>query len=256
MRDPIVTLAVVSVLILIVTLLAMRRTHAAEMARLNAEWQARDAEWRAAQGQWRASELAALQQQASETASLHLAQWRETELQSLRTQLVTATMAEAEAALSVWKQTAEESIRRDAIARSRSVMIGQITEHFIPYLPEFRYNPKDAHFLGKPMDFLVFDGLTDGDLRDVIFIEVKSGGALTARERQVRDAIRERRVRWEEIRRPIALQEQPMAHPEVPDEPTAIVREDDDHANIPASDRELEALLETFRQSISRRSTE
>jgi predicted Holliday junction resolvase-like endonuclease len=47
----------------------------------------------------------------------------------------------------------------------------------------------------------VFDGLDEGDLRRIVFVEVKTGGAkLTTRERLVRDAIRAGRVEWTEIR--------------------------------------------------------
>jgi predicted Holliday junction resolvase-like endonuclease len=78
---------------------------------------------------------------------------------------------------------------------------GQIYEQLVPYLPGFRFNPKDAQFLGRPVDFVVFDGLDDGDLRRIVFVEVKTGAAkLTTRERLVRDAIRGGRVEWTEIR--------------------------------------------------------
>jgi len=56
-------------------------------------------------------------------------------------------------------------------------MLGQITEHLVPFLPDFKYNPKDARFLGTPVDLIVFDGLSDGQLKQVVFIEVKSGSS-------------------------------------------------------------------------------
>jgi predicted Holliday junction resolvase-like endonuclease len=68
-------------------------------------------------------------------------------------------------------------------------------------LPDFRFNPKDAQFLGRPVDFVVFDGLDEGQLRRIVFVEVKTGQSrLTARERLVRDAIRDGRIEWTEIR--------------------------------------------------------
>ncbi|HXL10861.1 MAG TPA: Holliday junction resolvase-like protein, partial [Gemmatimonadales bacterium] len=61
--------------------------------------------------------------------------------------------------------------------------------------------PKDARFLGTPVDLVVFDGLDEGQLRRVVFIEVKTGeGALSVRERQVRDAVQARQVDWIELR--------------------------------------------------------
>ncbi|WP_235280356.1 Holliday junction resolvase-like protein [Thermotoga sp. Mc24] len=40
----------------------------------------------------------------------------------------------------------EKRIRKDAIDKSKSVIMGPVTEHLIPFFPEFRYNPKDTRF--------------------------------------------------------------------------------------------------------------
>jgi predicted Holliday junction resolvase-like endonuclease len=91
--------------------------------------------------------------------------------------------------------------RKDAVQQSRAVTRGQIYEQLVPYLPDFEFNPKDAQFLGRPVDFVVFDGLDEGDLRRIVFVEVKTGASkLTTRERLVRDAIRGGRVEWTQIR--------------------------------------------------------
>ena len=91
--------------------------------------------------------------------------------------------------------------RKSAVEQSRAVTRGQIYEQLVPYLPEFEFNPKDAQFLGRPVDFVVFDGLDEGDLRRIVFVEVKTGvSKLTNRERLVRDAVREGRVEWAQLR--------------------------------------------------------
>jgi len=65
----------------------------------------------------------------------------------------------------------------------------------------FPYNPKDARFFGSPVDLIVFDGMDEGCVRDVVFLEIKTGSsALNARQRQIRDAITSGRVRWRELR--------------------------------------------------------
>src|SRR6266576_6785865 len=92
-------------------------------------------------------------------------------------------------------------VRRNAVERSQAVTAGKIYEQLIPYLPGFGFNPKDARFLGSPVDFVVFDGLDEGALRRVLFVEVKTGDAdLSARERQVRDAVQGGEVEWIELR--------------------------------------------------------
>jgi predicted Holliday junction resolvase-like endonuclease len=101
----------------------------------------------------------------------------------------------------LWKLRYSAAIREDAVQRSLAVTAGKVHEQLVPYLPEFGFNPKDARFLGSPVDLIVFDGLAAGDLQRIVFLEVKTGGAsLTARERQVRDIIEAREVEWAELR--------------------------------------------------------
>jgi predicted Holliday junction resolvase-like endonuclease len=101
-----------------------------------------------------------------------------------------------------------KSARADSLLRSRSVVSGKVQEHLAPLFPEFisQFNPRDAIFLGTPLDFVVFDGLNDGDdteVRRVVFVEVKTGKAsLAKRERRVRDAIQAGRVEYQLLRLP------------------------------------------------------
>jgi len=91
------------------------------------------------------------------------------------------------------EQVAERirSERKDAIARSTSVVKGKVAEQLVPFLKDFNFNPRDCRFIGGPVDLLVFEGLTEGDLERVVLIEVKTGGSrLSKRERQIRDAVR------------------------------------------------------------------
>lgn len=64
--------------------------------------------------------------------------------------------------------------RRDAVRRSESVLRGQAYEKILPYLPEFPYDPADMVFVGRGVDYVVFDGLSSGGVRSVVFLEVKS----------------------------------------------------------------------------------
>jgi predicted Holliday junction resolvase-like endonuclease len=92
-------------------------------------------------------------------------------------------------------------IRQDAVSRSQAVTAGKVYEQLLPYLPAFPYNPKDVRFLGSPVDLVVFDGLAEGTVRRVVFVEVKTGrSTLTGRERSVRNAIQAGEVEWAELR--------------------------------------------------------
>jgi len=127
--------------------------------------------------------------------------WRNKEIEAIRAEQKDVALREAETQLTQWKEKQEQSIRQDAIQRSLAVTIGKVTEHFIPYMPDFSYNPKDARFIGSPIDFIVFNGLNDGEVKNIVFIEFKTGDSvLSAREKWIRDAIQSGRVLWEELR--------------------------------------------------------
>ena len=103
--------------------------------------------------------------------------------------------------LELWKKGEIKSIGAAAIKKSQEVIIGKVTEHIIPHFKGFKYNPQDARFLGAPIDYVVFRGLSEGNLEEIVFIEVKTGiaGKLSKRERQVRDVILAGRIRYEKI---------------------------------------------------------
>jgi predicted Holliday junction resolvase-like endonuclease len=154
---------------------------------------------------WREKELNALRTEQMESAQkdamTQLQQWREQELDLVRKQQLETARSEAAVSLEQWKVEHSSGIRQDAIQKSQAVTIGKVTEHFVPYLPDFSFNPKDARFLGSPIDFVVFDGLNDGEVKGVVFIEVKTGkSGLSGRERKVRDAVQSGKVQWLELR--------------------------------------------------------
>ena len=105
------------------------------------------------------------------------------------------------AAVDLRLREAEKRIREDAIRKSEAVIRGKVTETLIPFFPDFKYDSQDARFLGTPVDLVVFDGLSEGQVRKVVFIEIKTGknANLSTRERMVRNCIRNRRVAYEII---------------------------------------------------------
>ncbi len=155
---------------------------------------------------WQQTRLEMIRKELAETAQRQLDEWRRAEFDNVRVAMRESVRNELKVVFEQWKLEYEKSIRKDAAAKSQSTLVGKITEHFIPYLPEFSYNPQDARFLGSPIDFIVFDGLSEGMLRRIIFIEVKTNaGGLTARERQIRDVVNEKAVEWIPIRRKVDI---------------------------------------------------
>ncbi len=102
-----------------------------------------------------------------------------------------------------WKLNLVPDIRKQAVKQSRAVLGGQFSEQLAPYLPDFRWSPTEVRFLGKPIDFLVFKGMDEKDIKEVVFVEVKSGeSSLSTHERKLRDVIKNKNVSWEEYRIP------------------------------------------------------
>ena len=91
--------------------------------------------------------------------------------------------------------------RKNAVARSSSVILGQVAEKIAPLLPDFPYNYKDLTFLGKGIDYIVFNWLSHKDVQEIVFIEIKTGkSSLNANEKMIKKCIDAGRVRYEIIR--------------------------------------------------------
>ena len=108
-----------------------------------------------------------------------------------------------EAKLAERVRTVKEEAGEEAIRHSRATLKGQIGERFAPFTEGFGYEPADARFLGSPVDYIVFDGLSGEQIKGIAFVEVKTGAAtLTPYQRQVREAIEAGRVTWRLLQMP------------------------------------------------------
>jgi predicted Holliday junction resolvase-like endonuclease len=122
-------------------------------------------------------QVAVLQKQIGHKAQQQFDDWKNKELQQITLRQKEIASREAQVQLQEWKIAHETSIRQDAIFRSQSVITGKVSEHLAPYFPGFPYNPKDARFIGSPIDIIVFDGANDGEVQEVVFLEVKTGSS-------------------------------------------------------------------------------
>jgi len=91
--------------------------------------------------------------------------------------------------------------RQDAIDRSKSVVLGHATENIAPLLPSFPYHHKDCVFLGKGVDYVVFDWLYEWSLKEIIFLEIKTWWSrLNRNEKMIRDIVERWRISYDLIR--------------------------------------------------------
>lgn len=83
---------------------------------------------------------------------------------------------------STMKSTVKEAVtkaRADSVKRQRSILKGQATEQLAPYINS-KYNPKDYKFIGDPIDYIVFDGMSDikqkdDEINKIILMDIKTG---------------------------------------------------------------------------------
>jgi len=55
----------------------------------------------------------------------------------------------------------------------------------------------DCRFLGDPVDFLAFNGVSVGRVSSISFIEVKSGQSrLNAHQKSIKDAVQDKKVTY------------------------------------------------------------
>lgn len=96
--------------------------------------------------------------------------------------------------------------KKEAIMKSRAVLGGQFSENLAPYLPNFPFVPTECRFLGKPIDFVVFKGMDNKAIEEIIFVEVKSGNSkLSSQEKRLKETILKKKIRFEEYRTPLDI---------------------------------------------------
>jgi predicted Holliday junction resolvase-like endonuclease len=61
---------------------------------------------------------------------------------------------------------------------------------------------RDMTFVGKGIDYIIFDGLSSGNLKEIVFLEIKSGSSTqNNNEKMIEDIIKKGKVRYEIMRK-------------------------------------------------------
>ncbi len=128
-------------------------------------------------------------EQLAKTFEQKLEEWKQKEIENT-----------VKVELEKWRQEMEKEIRRDAIKSSITTLLGKVGEHIAPLymIRELDVDPRDLRFIGTPVDYIAFKGLSSGNPEKILFIEVKASqsGALTERERSIKSLIESRKVEW------------------------------------------------------------
>ncbi len=120
--------------------------------------------------------------------------------EEIRNQLEESIRREYEVKSQRWLAEYEEKIRKDAIERSIAVILGRVGEQLalLIIFTSLGVDPRDLRFLGSPVDYIAFKGLSSGNPQEILFIEVKYGKitSLTEKQRAIKRLVEERKVRW------------------------------------------------------------
>ena len=80
------------------------------------------------------------------------------------------------------------------------INIGKSFEKIFPTLDNFKWELPDCRFLGDPLDFLIFNGYSRGNVTSIGFVEVKSGAArLNQHQKAIKDAVDDGNVSYKVI---------------------------------------------------------
>lgn len=81
--------------------------------------------------------------------------------------------------------------------RTRGINLGMSLEKVLPIMDNFRWQIPDCRFLGKPIDMITFNGLSENRIESISFIEIKSGfSRLTKSQKLVKDAVEDQKVKY------------------------------------------------------------
>jgi len=72
-------------------------------------------------------------------------------------------------------------------------------------------------FIGNPIDYVVFRGLSEGQVQEVVLVEVKTGKSKrSSRQKQIAEAVQGQRVRFEliKLKDPLPEEEPDASRPE------------------------------------------
>jgi len=101
----------------------------------------------------------------------------------------------------IWKLVKYSELqkaRKESIKKSRSVILWETAEKVAPFLPDFPYNPKDLTFIWKWVDYVIFDWLSNWNLKQIVFLELKTWKSRQNKnEKEIEKIILQKKVKYE-----------------------------------------------------------
>lgn len=83
---------------------------------------------------------------------------------------------------------------------SRSVIKGQVSEQIFPLAVDCPFILSDMKFLGAPIDYIVFNGLSEGKVTSIEIVDIKTGSSrLSPIQKSIKAALDNSAIAWRTI---------------------------------------------------------
>ena len=83
-------------------------------------------------------------------------------------------------------------LRKDIADKQRVNIKGRVGEIFAPFLEGFPFKASESKFIGDPIDYLVFEGLDERNIKRIHLVEVKTDKSqLSKVQKQIKNIINE-----------------------------------------------------------------
>lgn len=90
---------------------------------------------------------------------------------------------------SEWKDKLQR-LKLEIADNQRAGIKGKVTEMFAPYLKDFPFKASECKFIGDPIDYVVFEGLDQRDIKGIHFLDVKADSSeLKKHQKQIKEII-------------------------------------------------------------------
>ena len=83
-------------------------------------------------------------------------------------------------------------LRREIADKQRVNIKGRVGETFAPFLEGFPFKASESKFIGDPIDYLVFEGLDERNIKGIHLVEVKTDKSqLSKIQKQIKNIVDE-----------------------------------------------------------------
>jgi predicted Holliday junction resolvase-like endonuclease len=92
-----------------------------------------------------------------------------------------------------------KEINEKAILRGRAKVPKMVNNSLSGAITKLKYNPYDIKPINHPIDYVVYDGMNDGEINNVVFLHEKNSN-LAELHKSIRDTVKKKEYDWKVAR--------------------------------------------------------